>query len=203
MSLHDGLLHRQVVVLSPFGSLLAPTESYGLAMIVSGSRDYAIILELLDFRITQRYCCVMIPALVDIGAPWKVLPSGLHEASLDEVEARFGTDPHRKRLCDGFRRGCEALRSAGCRVVYLDGSYATEKPVPRDFDVCWDPDGVDLAKLDPVLLDFSDMRATQKRKYGGEFFPAIASADSSRIFLEYFQVEKTTGLRKGLILVRL
>ncbi len=145
----------------------------------------------------------MIPDQVDIGAPWRVLPPGLHEASLDEIEAAFATDPHRRCLWDGFRRGCEELRHAGCRVVYLDGSYATEKPIPGDFDVCWDPGGVDLAKLDPVLTDFSQMRARQKLKYGGEFFPACANADGISTFLEYFQVEKNTGMRKGLLLVRL
>ena len=79
----------------------------------------------------------------------------------------------------------------------------TEKPIPRDFDACWDPAGVDLAKLDPVLQDFRNMRRNQKLKYGGEFFPSISLADGTRTFLEFFRVEKTTGLEKGLILIRL
>ena len=145
----------------------------------------------------------MIPALVDIGAPWEVLPPGLHQASLDEVEATFGDDAHRKHLGDSLRKGCEALRLAGCSVVYVDGSYVTAKPGPGDFDVCWEPAGVDLTRLDPVLKDFSNNRRNQKLKYGGEFFPSVALADGTRSFLEYFQVEKTTGLAKGLILIRL
>ncbi|MBU2600829.1 MAG: hypothetical protein KKA32_01485 [Actinobacteria bacterium] len=145
----------------------------------------------------------MIPARVDIGAPWKVLPCGLHQATLNEVEATFGDGAHRRSLCDGLRRGCEALRLAGCRVVYLDGSYVTEKPSPGDFDACWDPAGVDLGRLDPVLMDFSNKRRNQRLKYGGEFFPATVLADGTRTFLEYFQVEKNTGLAKGLIVVRL
>jgi hypothetical protein len=145
----------------------------------------------------------VIPPRIDIGAPWKVLPPGHHDASLDEVEAVFGDDKHRKRLCDGLRRGCEALRLAGCRAVYLDGSYVTEKPGPGDFDACWDPAGVDIAKLDPVLLDFDHRRLKQKLKYGGEFFPSTTLADGTHTFVDYFQIEKTTGLPKGIVLIRL
>jgi len=145
----------------------------------------------------------MIPNRVNVGAPWRVLPPGLHEASLDEIQRVFATDAHRERLCEGFRRGCEALKFAGCKAVYLDGSFVTEKPVPGDFDACWDPVGVSLTKLDPVLQDFTNRRERQKLKYGGEFFPALAIAGGSQTFLDYFQVEKTTGMQKGLILVPL
>jgi hypothetical protein len=145
----------------------------------------------------------MIPASIDIGASWNVLPPGVHDATLDEVEQRFATNKKRKVLYDGLVRGCKLLKSAGCSVVFLDGSYVTEKPVPGDFDACWDPCGVDPAKLDPVLLDFTDKRKSQKLKYGGEFFPSSATADGSRTFVEYFRTDKETGMEKGLIRIRL
>ncbi len=145
----------------------------------------------------------MIPHRVDIGAPWTVLPPGVHEAALDELEALFATNAHRRRLLEGLSRGCEALRFAGCKAVYLDGSYVTGKPHPGDFDACWDPQDVDLAKLDPVLLDFADARRAQKQKYFGEFFPSIVLADGTHTFVEFFQIEKDTGLQKGIIAIRL
>ncbi len=49
------------------------------------------------------------------------------------------------------------------------------------FDVCWKDDNVDLElllELDLVLLDFSNKRANQKAKYGGELFLASAIADA-------------------------
>jgi len=46
----------------------------------------------------------MIPELVDIGSPWKVLPPGIHDATLDEVEGRFATNEHRKRLFEASGR---------------------------------------------------------------------------------------------------
>ena len=146
---------------------------------------------------------LMIPSTVDIGASWPVLPPGVHKATLDEVKAAFAGDAHRERLFDGLVRGCDALRLAGCTALFLDGSYVTDKPDPGDFDACWDPHGVDASTLDPVLLDFDDARKNQKQKYGGEFFPSPALADGTRTFVEFFQVEKETGMQKGVILIRL
>lgn len=141
--------------------------------------------------------------MVDIGGAWDVLPPGLHEASIDEVELAFARDSRRRMLVDGIRRGCDSLQAAGCSMVYLDGSFVTAKPQPGDFDMCWDPVGVNLSLLDPVLLDFSNGRFNQKLKYGGEFFPSTVLADGTLTFLDYFRVEKITGLEKGLILIRL
>lgn len=145
----------------------------------------------------------MIPDLVDIGAPWKVLPAGIHDATLEEVRACFATNPRRKALFKGLSRACKSLKSAGCTVIYLDGSYVTEKSIPGDFDVCWDPTDVDSTKLDPVFLDFRDKRAHQKSKYGGEFFLSKKLADRSHPFVEYFQIDKDTGNAKGIIRVHL
>jgi hypothetical protein len=145
----------------------------------------------------------MIPPLVDIGASWKVLPPGQHEATLSEVRQRFATNGRRLRLYAGLEAGCRDLAAAGCGTVYVDGSFVTEKPLPGDFDACWDPLGVDAARLRPVLLDFGNGRARQKQAYGGEFFPSTALADGQSNFLRYFAVDKETDLLKGLIKIRL
>jgi len=145
----------------------------------------------------------VIPPLIDIGAPWKVLPPGVHDATLEEVRARFATNPRRKALFKGLSRVCKSLKSAGCTVIFLDGSYVTDKSIPGDFDTCWDPTNVDPTKLDPVFLDFRDRRASQKSKYGGEFFPSSAPADGSHNFVEYFKTDKETGMEKGIIRIHL
>ena len=145
----------------------------------------------------------MIPETVDIGASWKVLPNGLHDATLDDVKHRFATNETRRMLYDGLRRACQSLQTAGCTVIYLDGSYVTDKPYPGDFDVCWDPTLVDPNKLDPVFLDFSDRRKNQKKKYGGEFFPSSIRADGVHTFIEFFRIDKETGSEKGIVRIRL
>ena len=145
----------------------------------------------------------MIPALVDIGGLWDVLPPGIHDASMDAVKSLFATNAHRQRLFRGLRRAVDALRLAGCRTIYLDGSFVTGKPTPADFDACWETAGVDDRKLDPALLDFSDMRKSQKDKYFGELFPAHLLASPQNAFLDFFQQDKYTKRAKGIIRLRL
>jgi hypothetical protein len=145
----------------------------------------------------------MIPPLVEIrGAPYRVLPPGIHWSSLAEIGARFATNEHRLKLFTGFTSVTEALRAAGCTTIYLDGSFTTEKELPKDYDGCWEPIGVQAAKLDPVLLDFTNLRAAQKQKYLGEMFLATTMEISGSTFLDFFQIEKATGQKKGIIGLR-
>ena len=93
---------------------------------------------------------------------------------------------------------------AGCGRLYLDGSYVTGKPIPGDYDVCWDPVGVIGRLLPPVFRDFSNGRAAQKAAYGGEFFPSSAVSNTvGKTFLEFFQNERFSGKRKGILEVEL
>lgn len=132
------------------------------------------------------------------------LPPGVHFAAWVELEMRFAFTPWRRRLLVGFRNACESLQAAGCRLVYLDGSFVTAKQRPGDFDACWDVRYVDDSKLDPVFWDFSHGRAAQKARFGGEFFPAqLPEGASGRAFLEFFQTNKMTGGPKGIVGVRL
>jgi hypothetical protein len=147
----------------------------------------------------------MIPSLVSVAAdaPWPVLPPGIHDASLSEVASAFATTPYRQWLFDGFIRAAGAFRLAGCKRLYLDGSFTTGKAHPEDYDGCWDHDGIDFALLDSVLLDFANKRANQKRKYLGEMFPALSPSGASGTFLDFFQIEKFSGAPKGIIRITL
>ena len=61
-----------------------------------------------------------------------------------------------------------------------------------------------LHSLEPVLFDFSNQRAAQKRKYLGEMFPADSQElASGRTFLEFFQQDKQTGDQKGVVAIDL
>lgn len=131
------------------------------------------------------------------------LPPGIHSATWQEVELKFGWNEHRKALLGGLRMALLNLQQAGCKRVYLNGSFVTTKDQPGDFDACWEPGGVDLDKLDPVLLDFSNRRAAQKAKYGGEFFPTTADAKGDGTpFLDFFQSDRN-GSRKGIVAIDL
>ena len=147
----------------------------------------------------------MIPGLVPLpGSPWTVLPPGVHQASLDEVESTFATNVWRRELFAGLVDASRRLQLAGCSTVFLDGSYVTGKPRPRDFDACWDPTGVDRTKLDPVFIQFGNSRAAQKAAFKGEFFPSsMICIDIGQTFLEFFQSDRFTGDRKGIISISL
>jgi len=97
-----------------------------------------------------------------------------------------------------------ALKAAGCRPAYINGSFVTRKQRPRDYDACWETTGVDLRRLDRVLLMFDQGRAAQKAKYRGEFFPArFTEGGSGATFLEFFQTDKETGAPKGIVVLDL
>jgi hypothetical protein len=143
--------------------------------------------------------CCMIPAFEADGN----LPPGVHLTTWELFEARYGVSAHRLRLIKGLSNALAILRIAGCRRVYVDGSFVTAKAVPMDYDVAWDPTGVDLAALkakEPVFWDFSNLRAAQKAKFLGEFLPSSATeAGCGKTFLEFFQIDKNTGMQKGII----
>ncbi len=131
------------------------------------------------------------------------LPLGIHLTTWDEFTKVFGRTPHRKRLIGGLEAAMDILRIAGCKRIYVDGSFVTMKRVPNDFDAAWEPAGVDIALLhsmEPVFFDVRNLRAAQKAKFYGEFFPSSETADHvGNTFLEFFQVDKSTGDPKGII----
>jgi hypothetical protein len=135
------------------------------------------------------------------------LPPGVHQASWEEITSRFGHTPHRRRLLEGLKAVLLALKAAGCRQAYVDGSFVTAKEHPGDFDGCWEVDGVDVAllkRIAPTLLDFRDRRKAQKAAYGGEMFLAHTPADPfGTAFVDFFQRDKHTGEPKGIIAIDL
>lgn len=142
----------------------------------------------------------MIPAFDPITGN---LPPGEHRATWEEIVARYGDTARRTELLAGLRAALDSLKAAGCRTVYLDGSFVTAKQWPGDFDGCWDTEGVDFDLLDPVLLTFDRGRATQKKKYLGELFLADSQADGiGTLFREFFQTDQD-GNPKGIIMIDL
>jgi hypothetical protein len=135
----------------------------------------------------------------------KVLPPGIHPATMEEIGNRFGGNPIRDRLMNGLRQGLALLEKAGCRVAYVDGSLVTSRANPDDFDVAWDIYGVDHGALDPIFwlpLFLRPPRTAQKRRFGGEFVPAQASPDGKQTYVEFFQKRKEGGV-KGIVMTYL
>jgi len=88
----------------------------------------------------------------------------------------------------------------GCRSIYVDGSFVTDKVRPNDYDACWDIHGVKIEKLDTALLDFSDAgKVAMEVKYGGDIRPdAFSPTEIDASYLEFFQIDRN-GERKGIV----
>jgi hypothetical protein len=140
--------------------------------------------------------CSMLPPFMANGC----LPPGVHLASWDEVAERFGGTARRDALLQGLLRAAANLRAAGARVLWLDGSFVTDKEEPDDWDGVWDPSNADLAKVDPVLIDPADLAAgryRQKAKYAGELL--VGTETATRMpFQVFFQLDKN-GDPKGIV----
>jgi hypothetical protein len=132
------------------------------------------------------------------------LSVGIHEATWEQLAARYGTTPHRQSLLARLKRARDSMRDAGCRRAYVDGSFVTAKGDPADFDVCWEESNVDPLLLDPVLMDFSEQRRAQKERFGGELFQAtMPAAHDHADFLDYLQHARATNAPKGIVAIDL
>lgn len=133
-----------------------------------------------------------------------VLPPGIHAAAWPEIEERFGRSPRRRDLLDGLRRALRDLRAAGCRRVYLNGSFVTAKEDPNDYDLCWEEEGINFDLLPAVLLSAVGDRPTMQAAYGGDIFPiGFQPGLAGWRMLELFQLRKHAFGFKGIISIDL
>lgn len=132
------------------------------------------------------------------------LPQGIHWAEWTEFKVRFGINFPRQRMIQGLELAMTELKKAGCQTIYINGSFVTDKPIPNDFDACWEREGVDINYLRenaPYLLRFFDSRV-QKAKYKGEIYPSDQPVDEAIITLDFFQQDRN-GNPKGIIAIDL
>jgi len=131
------------------------------------------------------------------------LPAGKYEMTIAEFETKFAYNITRKGLFNKLIKLIEDLKNIGCQTLYIDGSYVTNKVFPGDMDICWEMDGVDLAKAKPMLPALFD-RSLQKSVYGADIFPAnIMERNSMKLFIDFFQTDKNTGQPKGIVKIKI
>jgi hypothetical protein len=129
----------------------------------------------------------MIPPFEDNG----YLPPGIHPATLEEVEARFGCDSDlRGAQIQSLRWLVEIVRRAGIARVILNGSFVTDAIEPND---------VDCALL--VAADFREDSGAATELHEGLPFLDLEIVDESEfVFLveELFATDRDT-VPKGLV----
>ncbi len=139
------------------------------------------------------------------------LEPGIHFMTWDKFYVQFNFSPKRKVLLEGLERAISKLRDCGCTVIYIDGSFVTEKLEPNDYDACWDGDwdivSENVLKIEPLFLDKDDFlagRKKQKQKYKGEIFPSFLCADSKgTTYLDFFQQVRFSTDKKGIVALKL
>src|SRR5690242_9335000 len=73
----------------------------------------------------------MIPPFNEIG----YLPPGIHPATLDEIDARFGqTSEQRRAQMESVRWLVDLAKQAGVQRIVLNGSFVTDIMEPGDVD---------------------------------------------------------------------
>ena len=138
--------------------------------------------------------------LPDYGPTTGYLPPGRHSASWSEVVERFATNAHRTELLGFLENALQLLRQAGCRQVWLNGSFTTDAAQPHDVDVAWDAYGVRPKDLHPLFRsNTSEIRAERSKVFGGDYV-AVFEDDASVI--RFYETDRS-DVPKGIVAINL
>ena len=141
--------------------------------------------------------------------PEGFLPPGIHEGSLAELRARFGSfrgHDERVRLCARLEEMLEAMRRSGLfEALLVDGSFVTAKAVPNDIDVlALLKPGHDFERDLPMSEYALVSRGLLRRRYGFDVIVAERDSTLYKTYVEFFsRVRESPDTRKGLVQLRL
>jgi hypothetical protein len=135
------------------------------------------------------------------------LPPGIHDATLDEVEERFGgfqRSDRRMRLFAKLKEYVKEVRRTGMAVTLLiDGSFVTSKPEPNDIDLLLvlKPDHDWTAVLRPFEYN-AITKPGVRRMYRFDLFAVqMGSPDYEKRVAFFQQVRDHPDRRKGIVRV--
>lgn len=157
---------------------------------------------MMSIMLTIHFCMarLMIPEFNRHGE----LPKGIHDATLKQIRKRYAITAHRTTLYECFEDWVDHMRAAGCQTFHLDGSFITSKHHPGDYDALWDARGVDLAKIDPCLLDYPKDLEVINERFAGDIFPDYAIPEGSiSFYLQRMQRETRADVPRAKGIVRL
>src|SRR5262245_59948022 len=142
-----------------------------------------------------------IPAFTEDG----LLPDGIHDCTLQEVEGRFGRfqeSDRRPRLWTKFKQFVSEVQITGLRIVVLiDGSFVTAKANPNDIDLILVlPATHDLGR-DLSVAEYDVLSAPRvKQRHGMDLLVARAGSDQYDRYVRFFrQVRFEPDRNKGIL----
>jgi len=151
----------------------------------------------------------MIPPLED-----GVLPEGVHDCTLDEIERMFGRfqkSDRRIRLIERLKEYLVEARSVTfIKAVIIDGSFAMAKDEPADIDllIVLDVSFSPGQELKPFEYNAISKRAVKAAKYPFDLFALVDGSENYHKFLDFFakvnpdkHAALTSRSRKGMLRV--
>jgi hypothetical protein len=138
-----------------------------------------------------------------------LLPQGVHDCSLDEVKARFGSfqgSDRRPRLWATLESFVAEVRMASVGVfLYINGSFVTAKPAPEDIDlILVVPAAHDFSRdLAPAEYNLLSARRVRQR-FRLDLLVAREGSDQHQRYLKLFQqVRLEADEIKGILRIKL
>ncbi len=129
------------------------------------------------------------------------LPPGIFEATIEEVEERFSINFQRKKLFGLLLEVLAIFRNCGCPEVYLDGSYITNKDEPEDYDLCYEPTGINATD---EFFEFLKSKDRRKERYGGDIFPRMPEPPYHYDHVVHWQIDgRNDDAAKGILKILL
>jgi hypothetical protein len=140
---------------------------------------------------------LVVPGFDSIGN----LPTGIPNATMAEVEARFAHNDKRRELFNALERVIYVLRQCNCPEVYLDGNFITAKDEPDDYDLCYEPRGIVATDR---FRKFLEEYKKNKEKYLGDIFVHLPEPPYRMSLIEFWQKDaRQDDVIKGILRIDL
>lgn len=120
----------------------------------------------------------------------RLLPEGVHDATLEEVEAALSLSGRRRTLFDNLKQYAASVRMTGwaCQLL-VDGSFVMPAVAePNDIDIIlvlpadWDMARTDFKPYEYNVLD----KGHTRRAYRIEVYPVLPGSERYRSFFDLF-----------------
>lgn len=138
-----------------------------------------------------------IPALTQFG----VLPAGRHECTLNEIEATYTHNAHRRALWGDFNRFLAWAQGFPMPTnILVDGGFTSDKAAPKDVDVVFDLSGCADAIRNHWIVTYATQQAVIYQQFRVDFWVYFPGATNDlRAFFEYVKPEEAIlrGMQPG------
>lgn len=114
-----------------------------------------------------------------------LLPAGVHNCTLMEIEAVFAGNVHRRRLYRGFA-SCfkDELRARFAAPILVDGSFVTSAEAPNDVDVVLDAMQASREDQRQCLRFWSSHRRRLMSEYRVDLWPNLPGGEDMAAFFQ-------------------